>query len=77
MLKEKVILTLSDSKFICFFFKDVSYLCCIEILGKEENILNGISSLCNCQAGKVIFRYVLSKFRMVKANFNVNQNLSL
>ena len=63
-----MILTLNDSKFICFF-KDVSYLCCIEILGKEENILNGISSLCNCQAGKVIFRYVLSNLGWRKQIF--------
>lgn len=33
---------------------DVSYLCCIEILGKEENILNGASSLCNSQTGPTI-----------------------
>lgn len=33
---------------------DVSYLCCIELLGKEENILNGVAPLCNSETGPTI-----------------------
>lgn len=35
--------------------QDVSYMCCIEIKGKEENILRGVGHLFNSQNGKTIF----------------------
>ena len=39
---------------ISLFLQDLSYYCCLELEGKEEEILKALSSMCSIDTGKLV-----------------------